>query len=73
MLVTLLVSNLTSSQIVRLSAWMMLPSTVCTSPSGLMTWPQSCATVNFRAQTLPVVRSTSTSATIATVVPLRAA
>ena len=34
-------------------------------------WPQSWATVNLRAQILPVVRSTSTSATIATRVPLR--
>ena len=51
--------------------WMMLPSIVCTSPSGLMIWPQSCATVNLRAQILPVRRSMSTSATIAQTVPLR--
>ena len=38
-----------------------------------MTWPQSCATVNFRAQILPLERSTSTSAMTATRVPLRCA
>jgi len=40
---------------------------------GLMIWPQSWATVNLRTQILPLRRSTSTSAIIATRVPLRCA
>jgi hypothetical protein len=48
-----------------------LPSMQRRSPSGLMISPQSCATVNLRAHTLPVRRSISTSATIATTAPER--
>src|ERR1700724_597812 len=70
-LVTFLASNLTSSHKVRLTPWTMLPSIVCLSPSGLMIWPQSWATVNLRPQILPVARSISTSATMAHRVPLR--
>src|ERR1700746_3701690 len=51
--------------------WTTLPSMQRLSPSGLMINPQSCATVNLRAQTFPVRRSISTSATIATTAPER--
>ena len=51
--------------------WTTLPSMQRRSPSGLMISPQSCATVNLRAHTLPVWRSISTSATIATTAPER--
>ena len=50
----------------RLVPWTTLPSMQRRSPSGLMISPQSCATVNLRAHTLPVRRSISTSVTIAT-------
>jgi hypothetical protein len=43
------------------------------SPPGLMISPQSRAAANLRAQTLPVWRSISTSATIATTAPERCA
>src|SRR5215470_2408907 len=65
MLVTFFASNLTSSHSVRLVPCTMLPSMVCLSPSGLMIWPQSWATVNLRAQIFPLARSISTSATMA--------
>ena len=71
MVVTLARSNATSSDKVRLVPWTTLPSMQRRSPSELMISPQSCATVNFFAQTLPLRRSISTSATIATTAPER--
>ena len=68
---TFLLSNFTSSQSVREMPWTMLPSMHFSRPSGLMIWPQSWPTVNFFAQILPVVRSTSTYAITATLVPFR--
>jgi len=64
-------SKATSSDNARLVPWTTLPSMQRLSPSGLMIRPQSCATVNLRAHTLPVWRSISTSATIATNAPER--
>jgi hypothetical protein len=61
----------TSSDSARLVPWTTLPSMQRLSPSGLMISPQSWATVNLRAQTLPVWRSISTSAMIATAAPER--
>ena len=71
MLVTLARSKATSSESARLVPCTTLPSMHRLSPSGLTISPQSCATVNLRAQTLPLRRSISTSATIATTAPER--
>ena len=71
MLVTLARSKVTSSASARLVPWTTLPSMQRRSPSGLMINPQSWATVNFFAQILPLRRSISTSATIATTAPER--
>src|SRR2546422_380459 len=57
-----------SSISARLTVWMMLPSIWLRSPSGLMIWPQSCATKKRSTRTLPVRRFTSTSATTPTYV-----
>src|SRR5215468_10716885 len=57
MLVSDLRSKVTSSQSVRLTPCTMLPSMQFTNPSGLMICPQSCATVNLRAQILLVLTS----------------
>ena len=57
MLVTLARSKATSSESARLVPWTTLPSMQRLSPSGLMISPQSCATVNLCAQTLPLRRS----------------
>ena len=71
MLVTLVRSKATSSESARLVPWTTLPSMQRLRPSGLMISPQSCATVDLRAHTLPLRRSISTSATIATTSPER--
>src|SRR5439155_10638165 len=54
----------------RLADWSRLPSTTLRNPSGLMTSPQSCAHTKRLTRTLPVSRFTSTSAIVATSVPL---
>ena len=63
MLVTFSFENFTSSCSARLRPWQMLPSMPCVSRRGLITTPQSCATVIFFARALPVFMSPSTSAT----------
>jgi len=62
-----------SSKSARLVPCTTLPSMQRLSPSGLMISPQSWATANLRAHTLPLRRSTSTSATIAISAPERCA
>jgi len=70
-LVTLSVSNRTSSWSARLSECSIPHSTVRLSASGLTTRPQSWAHTSRFAQTWPVRRFTSTSAIWATIVWLR--
>jgi hypothetical protein len=64
-------SKVTCADNVRLAPWTTLPLMQRLSPSGLMISPQSWATMNFLAQTLPLRRSISTSATMATTAPQR--
>src|SRR6267378_4184864 len=60
--------HFSSSFSVRLTVWMTLPSICWRTPSGLIIWPQSCATTTRLTTTSPVLRLTSTSATAATYV-----